>query len=63
MEPTKPHAKNVLGTELKRCGTEPMTGFFRDGCCNTGPGDTGATDTAAGGTAADTASHTGGTGP
>ena len=41
MEPTKPHAKNVLGTELKRCGTEPMTGFFRDGCCNTSGDDHG----------------------
>ena len=41
MEPTKPHAKNVLGTELKGCGTEPMTGFFRDGCCNTSGDDHG----------------------
>ena len=28
-------AQNVLGTALVPCGTEPMTGFFRDGCCNT----------------------------
>ncbi len=35
-------AKNVLGTPLKTCSTEPMTGFFRDGCCNTGPEDKGA---------------------
>lgn len=34
-------AKNVLGTELQTCGTDPMTGFFRDGCCNTGPMDHG----------------------
>ena len=34
-------AKNVLGTELKLCSLEPMTGFFRDGCCNTGPSDRG----------------------
>ncbi|MEZ6138418.1 MAG: DUF2237 domain-containing protein [Pirellulaceae bacterium] len=34
-------AKNVLGTELQSCSTEPMTGFYRDGCCNTGPGDVG----------------------
>lgn len=27
--------RNVLGGELEPCGTEPMTGFFRDGCCNT----------------------------
>ena len=26
---------NVLGTELKNCSSDPMTGFFRDGCCNT----------------------------
>lgn len=34
-------AKNVLGTELADCSHEPLTGFFRDGCCNTGPGDVG----------------------
>jgi hypothetical protein len=34
-------AKNVLGTELETCCTSPMTGFYRDGCCNTGPGDVG----------------------
>ena len=28
--------RNVLGGELEPCGTEPMTGFFRDGCCHTG---------------------------
>lgn len=33
--------RNVLGDELEPCGTEPMTGFFRDGCCNTGPEDLG----------------------
>lgn len=32
---------NVLGEELEPCGTEPMTGFFRDGCCSTGPEDLG----------------------
>ncbi len=32
---------NVLGAELQPCGTDPMTGFFRDGCCNTGPEDLG----------------------
>ncbi len=33
--------KNVLGTDLEVCGTDPVTGFFRDGCCNTGAGDVG----------------------
>jgi uncharacterized protein len=33
--------RNVLGDELQECGTEPMTGFFRDGCCSTGPQDLG----------------------
>ncbi len=32
---------NVLDGELEPCGTEPMTGFFRDGCCSTGPEDVG----------------------
>ena len=35
-------AKNVLGTDLKPCCTDPMTGFYRDGFCNTGVGDHGA---------------------
>lgn len=34
-------AKNVLGGALQPCSTAPMTGFYRDGCCNTGPGDFG----------------------
>ena len=33
--------RNVLGTELEPCGTDPMTGFYRDGCCSTGPEDLG----------------------
>ena len=33
--------RNVLGAELEPCGTDPMTGFFRDGCCTTGPEDLG----------------------
>jgi uncharacterized protein (DUF2237 family) len=33
--------RNVLGGELEPCGTDPMTGFFRDGCCATGPEDLG----------------------
>jgi uncharacterized protein (DUF2237 family) len=36
-----PKAKNVLGSKLEICCTSPMTGFFRDGCCNTGPEDVG----------------------
>lgn len=35
-------ASNVLGTPLGICCTAPMTGFYRDGCCNTGAGDMGA---------------------
>lgn len=34
-------AKNVLGNELAACSHSPLTGFFRDGCCNTGPMDHG----------------------
>ena len=28
---------NVLGGELQACGTDPITGFYRDGCCSSGP--------------------------
>jgi len=34
-------SKNVLGGELKPCSTRPLTGFFRNGCCETGPEDVG----------------------
>jgi uncharacterized protein len=34
-------AKNVLGSELIPCSTDPVTGFYRDGCCNTGAQDMG----------------------
>jgi uncharacterized protein len=34
-------AKNVLGTDLIACSTDPLTGFYRDGCCNTGSEDQG----------------------
>lgn len=37
----QPQARNVLGEPLTECSSSPMTGFFRDGCCNTGPGDQG----------------------
>lgn len=33
--------RNVLGGEFEECGTDPVTGFYRDGCCSTGPEDTG----------------------
>ncbi len=32
---------NVLGGVLAPCSTDPLTGFFRDGCCHTGPEDLG----------------------
>jgi uncharacterized protein len=41
MGPEKDESLNVLGEPLKPCGFDPMTGFFRDGCCNTGPEDRG----------------------
>ncbi len=34
-------ALNVLGTELQPCSLDPLTGFFRDGCCNTSDDDYG----------------------
>ncbi len=33
--------QNVLGGPLEPCGTDPLTGFYRDGCCSTGPEDLG----------------------
>ena len=33
--------RNVLGGPLEACGTDPLTGFFRDGSCSTGPQDRG----------------------
>ncbi|HVL80833.1 MAG TPA: DUF2237 domain-containing protein [Actinomycetota bacterium] len=33
--------RNVLGTTLETCSTDPLTGYFRDGSCNTGPDDIG----------------------
>jgi len=32
---------NVLGEPLMPCSSEPLTGFYRDGCCSTGPEDIG----------------------
>ena len=37
----KRFGRNVLGTPLQSCSTDPMTGFYRDGCCRTGPEDVG----------------------
>jgi len=34
-------ARNVFGDPLEICSIQPMTGFFRDGCCNTGQEDIG----------------------
>ena len=41
VEPIKNRGKNVLGQPLDICGCEPMTGFYRTGCCETGPDDHG----------------------
>jgi len=37
----QPTAYNVLGEPLEACSIKPMTGFYRDGCCNTGREDIG----------------------
>lgn len=37
----KPGEKNVLGTDLEIAGTNPLTGYYRDGFCSTGKSDTG----------------------
>jgi uncharacterized protein (DUF2237 family) len=34
-------ARNVLGGELEPCSLNPVTGFYRNGCCETGPEDVG----------------------
>jgi uncharacterized protein (DUF2237 family) len=34
-------ARNVLGGELAPCSLDPVTGFYRNGCCETGPDDLG----------------------
>jgi uncharacterized protein len=41
MADTERIIRNVLGTPLVTCGTDPLTGFYRDGCCHTGPEDRG----------------------
>ena len=40
-EPGRKPARNVLGGRLESCSLVPLTGFFRDGCCATGPSDLG----------------------
>lgn len=40
-EPERYASRNVLGEPLEPCGLDPVTGFFRDGCCDTGPEDRG----------------------
>ena len=37
----RPPGRNVLGGRLQSCSSTPLTGFYRDGCCNTGPDDLG----------------------
>jgi uncharacterized protein (DUF2237 family) len=39
--PAKEPDRNVLGMPLAACSRDPLTGFFRDGCCRTGPDDAG----------------------
>ncbi len=34
-------SRNVLGTPLRSCSVDPVTGYFRNGCCETGPTDRG----------------------
>jgi hypothetical protein len=34
-------SKNIFGEELVSCSSDPLTGFYRDGCCKTGPQDMG----------------------
>lgn len=40
-KPRRSPALNVLGTALVPCSRDPLTGFFRDGCCSTSPEDSG----------------------
>ncbi|WP_424926477.1 DUF2237 family protein [Amaricoccus tamworthensis] len=41
MQEDRAPSLNVYGDPLKPCGFDPKTGYFRDGCCNTGPMDRG----------------------
>lgn len=40
-EPKRRDELNVLGGPLEECGSDPVTGFYRDGCCSSGPEDVG----------------------
>jgi uncharacterized protein (DUF2237 family) len=40
-DPAQAQEHNVLGGLLEPCGTDPVTGFYRDGCCSSGPEDRG----------------------
>ena len=40
-QPVKQMPLNVLGTEMEECSRDPLTGFYRTGCCETGPEDHG----------------------
>ena len=39
--PGRRPSRNVFGGPLQSCSAAPMTGFFRNGCCDTGPSDMG----------------------
>ena len=41
MSRSRDNAQNVQGGALARCGNAPVTGYYRNGCCDTGPDDTG----------------------
>jgi uncharacterized protein len=41
MPASRDNAQNVLGGALAPCGSEPLTGYYRNGCCDTGTEDTG----------------------
>lgn len=41
MRRSGPRGRNVVGGPLEDCSHDPLTGFFRDGCCRTGAGDRG----------------------
>ena len=41
MNPEMATSRNVLGNKLVPCSTQPRTGYFRDGCCNTNDDDFG----------------------
>lgn len=41
MDMTRNRGRNVYGEPLEDCSFDPLTGFYRDGCCGTGPEDVG----------------------